>query len=302
MSFGAVPGSAARADDDARAARRDHRHVAVQGALGRRVLDFEVEPPRRRLEDDALLGHRQRRAQAAADAAAEGDPLVGPRLAVEPALGLELERFRVEVLAVVQEQDADQDRRVRPAPRSRPGARAASPGGRRSAPPAASASSRRSSPRSSSRRPRRSPSAPSRAAARGRPGCAAGAPSVQASELAVVSCPARTRVSSSSRISSSVSSSPSSVFASSSSERMSRRSSRSAERRRGCDHRVHPAVDQRAAEAGEADRLVAAHVHQLGDLGDRLGRDVDEALDHRPQPLLGRARRRARPRCRRSRP
>ena len=73
---------------------------------------FEVEAAGRRLEHDPLLGHRQGRAEAAADAAAEGEPLVGARLAVEPALGPELEGLRVEVLAVVEEQDADQDRRV----------------------------------------------------------------------------------------------------------------------------------------------------------------------------------------------
>ena len=131
-----------RADDDAAAARRDHRHVAVQGALGLRVRGDEVEAAGGRLEDDALLGHRQRRAEAAADAAAEGQPLVGAGLAVVPALGPELEGVLVEVLAVVEEEDADQDRGVGAARRTRRAARAASPGGRRSGRPAASASSR----------------------------------------------------------------------------------------------------------------------------------------------------------------
>ena len=62
------------------------------------------------LEHDALLGHREGGAEAAAGTAAEGDPLVGPGLAPEPALGPEGERLGVEVLAVVDEQDADADR------------------------------------------------------------------------------------------------------------------------------------------------------------------------------------------------
>ena len=60
----------------------------------------------------ALLGHRQRGAEAAADAAAERDPLVGAGLVADPALGPEGERVGVDVLAVVDEQDAHRHRRV----------------------------------------------------------------------------------------------------------------------------------------------------------------------------------------------
>ena len=59
-----------------------------------------------------MLGHRQGGAEAAADAAAEGDPLVGAGLAAEPALGAEVEGVGVEVLAVVDEEDAHRDRGV----------------------------------------------------------------------------------------------------------------------------------------------------------------------------------------------
>ena len=77
-----------------------------------------------------MLGHRQGGAEAAADAAAEGDPLVGAGLAAEPALGAELERLGVEVLAVVDEEDAHRDRGVGARRRTRRAARAPSPGGR----------------------------------------------------------------------------------------------------------------------------------------------------------------------------
>jgi hypothetical protein len=99
----------ARAQDDAAAAGRDHRHVAVQGVLGGGVVGLEVEAAGHRLEDDTHLGHCQGGAEAAADAAAEGDPLIGAGLAAEPALGAELEGLGVEVLAVVDEEDAHRD-------------------------------------------------------------------------------------------------------------------------------------------------------------------------------------------------
>src|ERR1700744_1437105 len=61
-------------------------------------------------EDAALLGHRQGGAEAAADATAEGDPVVGAGLAAEPALGAEGEGVGVDVLAVVDEEDRHRDR------------------------------------------------------------------------------------------------------------------------------------------------------------------------------------------------
>jgi alpha-1,6-mannosyltransferase len=50
------------ARDHARTARRDHRHVAVNGALGLGLVGLEVQPGSHRLHDDALLGHRKSRA------------------------------------------------------------------------------------------------------------------------------------------------------------------------------------------------------------------------------------------------
>ena len=59
---------------DLRALRGDHRDVAVPRPLGARVGRRQVGAPGDRLEHHALLGHGQRGAQAAADAAAERDP------------------------------------------------------------------------------------------------------------------------------------------------------------------------------------------------------------------------------------
>src|SRR4051794_9751224 len=66
-----------RGDDDACPVLGDHRHVALARVLGRRVRRGEVDAPGDRAQDDLLLDHRQGRAQAAADAAAERDPRVG---------------------------------------------------------------------------------------------------------------------------------------------------------------------------------------------------------------------------------
>ena len=66
-----------------------------------------------RVEHDPLLGHRQRGAEAAAGAATEGQPLIRSGLLIEPALGAKREGVGVDVLAVVEEQDADADRRAR---------------------------------------------------------------------------------------------------------------------------------------------------------------------------------------------
>src|SRR5688572_5249019 len=73
-------------DDDPCSPRRDHRDVAVHGVLGLGVGRHEVEAACHRLQNDSLLGHRQGRAETAADAAAEGNPLVRAGLAVLPAL------------------------------------------------------------------------------------------------------------------------------------------------------------------------------------------------------------------------
>src|SRR2546421_1824525 len=81
-----------RGDDDACPVLGDHRHVALARVLGRRVGRGEVDAPGDRAQDDLLLDHGQRRAEAAPDAAAEGDPRVRPGLAAEEALGPERER------------------------------------------------------------------------------------------------------------------------------------------------------------------------------------------------------------------
>ena len=81
------------AHDHPRRRGRDHRHVAVHARA--RAPGRSASRSRRRaiaLEHHALLGHRQRGAEAAADAAAERDPLVGAGLVAEPALGPEGER------------------------------------------------------------------------------------------------------------------------------------------------------------------------------------------------------------------
>src|SRR5690242_14784197 len=75
-----------RREDDPRALARDHRDVAVPGPLGLRVLGAQVRALGHRAQHDLLLGHGQRGAEAAADAAAERDPGVGPGRAAEEAL------------------------------------------------------------------------------------------------------------------------------------------------------------------------------------------------------------------------
>ena len=76
---------------------------------GRRL---EVDAPRDRLGHDPLLGHRQRRAEAAPRAAAERQPGVGAGLDADEPLGGERERLRIDVLAVVDQDDADRHRRA----------------------------------------------------------------------------------------------------------------------------------------------------------------------------------------------
>src|SRR5438132_8027330 len=106
---GTLGGGALAANDDARAVARDHRDVALTRAFGRRVGRLEVDALHDRAQHDTLLGHRKRRAEAAADASAEGDPRVGARLVSEEALGAEGMRFGIHVLAVVKREDAHGD-------------------------------------------------------------------------------------------------------------------------------------------------------------------------------------------------
>ena len=72
------------------------------GVLGLGPVGLQIQAPGHRLEHDALLGHRERGAEAAAGAAAEGQPLVGPGLVAEPALRPERERVGIQVVAVVE--------------------------------------------------------------------------------------------------------------------------------------------------------------------------------------------------------
>ena len=156
------------------------------------------------------------------------------------------------------------------------------------------------------RPPRRrssSPSGPPRAGARRRSGARTSRSQAHASELAVVSWPASTSVSSSSRSSRSVSASPSSVRACSSSERMSRRSSRSAaSRRRARSPRRSAGRAASSAALVAPDGLVAADVHELAELGrPARGRGGDQALHGLAQRSAPACRARAGPRSRRSR-
>jgi hypothetical protein len=82
----------------------------VHGVLGLGLGRLEVQPLDHRPHHHALLGHCERGPEAAADAATERDPLVGARLVTLPALRPEGERILVDVVAVVQQQDADRDR------------------------------------------------------------------------------------------------------------------------------------------------------------------------------------------------
>src|SRR5947209_404234 len=61
-------------------------HCDRSRALRLRIVRLDVETPHPRLEHYALLGHRERRAEAPPDPAAERNPLVGARLPPEPAL------------------------------------------------------------------------------------------------------------------------------------------------------------------------------------------------------------------------
>jgi hypothetical protein len=97
----------ARLHDHPRPTSGHHRDVAVASRLGRLLRREQVCAAGDRAQHDALLGHRQGRAQAAANPAAERDPGVGPRLHAEEALGPERERLGVEILPVVEQQDAD---------------------------------------------------------------------------------------------------------------------------------------------------------------------------------------------------
>ena len=274
----------ARADDDGGAVGGDHRHVAVPRPLRLGIRGLEVEAASHRLEHDPLLGHRQRRAEAAAGAAAERDPLVGARLAAGPALGSELERLRIEILAVVEEEDADQDRGVG---LHRVGAQ--SP---RFHHPAAD--DRDHGPRSHRLEDRRLdlllgalPGADRLAQAVMRLGRAdealpgpgervrgrlvAGEDEGQelVADLAVAQFLA---------------------VLGPGQEELGEDVAALAEvvgAAAAGDHRVGRAVEEVERDLGESDRLVAEEVHQLADLGDRLGRGGDQALGREPQPELG---------------
>src|SRR5947207_15494492 len=105
---GTLPAELA-ADDDARAASRDHRDVALPRRLGRRVGRLQIAARDDRAQHDALLGHSKRRAETAAYAASERDPRVGPRFAPQEALGTEGVGLWIDVLAMVERHDAHGD-------------------------------------------------------------------------------------------------------------------------------------------------------------------------------------------------
>src|SRR5271154_3748618 len=110
LSAAMTSGRPSRAHEHLGALGRDHRDVAMARALGRGIGGEHVGAARDRSQDHALLSHRQGGAEAAADAAAERYPRVGARLHTEEALGAKRKRLGVEVLAMVQQQDADEHR------------------------------------------------------------------------------------------------------------------------------------------------------------------------------------------------
>ena len=204
---------------------------ATRSARARRGAQVEALEDRR--EHDPHLHLRERRAEAAAHAAAVRDPGVGRRRALDEALGAEGVRVRVGVRAGVGEPDRGRDvgargQRAGRCTRGRPPA-----AGRRAGRPGAAAATRR--PRRARTARRRRACGPSRA------GWRVSRSSVQASPVAVVSCPASSSVISWSRTSRSVIAEPSSKRTCTSSEQMSSPGVRAP---RG-DLRQQPRVDLR---------------------------------------------------------
>ena len=263
-------------------------------------------------EDDLHLELGEGGAEAAADAAAEGDPGVGAGRVVEEALGQEALRFRVDLGVAVDQVDAGRDRdagrqlvaaeldrlgQLAERPARSPGAGAASPGSSRSGrarlPRPATSARRRSS--LSGWRTRRS--------------------IAQERAVAVVSWPATSRVSSSSRISASLIGLPSSWRAATSIERMSSRSARSSATRRSAISRwissstrstrrrkagmrrirFGPSEDHRQQQArvgGEVEEVAqrrAQRVHALAvvDAEDGLEDDLERDRLHPRAQLVG---------------
>ncbi len=241
-------------------------------------------------EHDAQLHQRERGAEAAADAAAERDPRVGPALRIRPeeALGPERRRVRVDVGAPVHEVDRRRHHgpggQVDAGDRRRPLQVAQ----RRPAAPDAAAAP-------PSPPPRRTPR-PRRAARPSRPASASSRSTVQLSAVAVVSCPATSSVTSSSRSSWSVIGAPSSSRARRAGARArrrpaprgARRSARAAARRpaRASARTAAPARPGRGPDVVMASSDAAA----------------EHAREHRAQPVAQLVEPRgARPRRRRSR-
>ena len=98
----------------ARRGPRDERDAAPASRLGARVRRrLSSRRARITLSTWRISKLRERRAEAAAHAAAERDPRVGLGLGVQEALGPERERVGVEVGAAVHERDRGAERRPR---------------------------------------------------------------------------------------------------------------------------------------------------------------------------------------------
>ena len=287
--------------------RRATRSARREAAAGRSAQD--------RRQHDPHLHLREGRAQAAAHAAAVRDPGVGRGRALEEALGAERVRVRVGVRAGVGEPDRGRDVGARRQPQARctPGRPPA--GGPRAARPAAAAATRRPRRARTARRRRACASISS--------GWRVSRSSVQASPVAVVSCPASSSVISWSRTSRSLIAEPSSKRTCTSSEQMSSPGARAP---RG-DLGHQPRVDLRRHLGQALQRLAAPEQHRNLQLRrDRrrqqvaqqvvqrvaLGHAEDRAQDHLERDLLHRRMhrerlahgpaRRARARRRRRRP
>ena len=128
-------------EHDPRALRRDHRDVADLDLFGCGVDGTQLGPLDEFAQDRPHLVFGEGGADAAADAAAEGDPGVVVDLAVEEALGAERLRLGEGVLAVVEGGDRREDEGAGAAARSRRSSPVRSACGRRRRSPGASAAS-----------------------------------------------------------------------------------------------------------------------------------------------------------------
>src|SRR5262245_63876333 len=101
----AGPGSDPRLDDHAAASVRCERDRAALNPFGGAALGQELDLAQDRAQHDPHLVEGEARAQAAADASAEGNPFVGAGLAIEEALGAEAVRLGIQLGPAVEQVD-----------------------------------------------------------------------------------------------------------------------------------------------------------------------------------------------------